>query len=617
MKYALAIVTLSALLSACAVAPGMPAASPADLQAKGQDKDQNKAQADGSAAAADTAAAGEATEAGADAIAATRQHEEKLPAVALTPDLFYKLTKAELDFKRGQWQSAYVATMVLAQQTRDPRLARRSAEMALAAKQGNEALAAIRLWRELAPESDEAVQYFLGFAVLGDDLAESEAVFAQRLAGAPAEARGLVMFQMQQYLLRAKDKAAAFALMERVLAPYAATMESHLVLAQAAYAAENRERALQEARRALELKGDSELAVLTLAQVMGDADAASQLFAGFLKRNPGAREVRSAYARLLVEQKKFDGARAQFEQMLKDEPDNPGTLYALGIMSLQASDPAAAEGYLRRFVAALGEGDDAEHDPSKGLALLAQIAEERGDFDAALAWLAQVSSAEPRLYMTSRLKSAHLVAKKGDLERARTMLHEIATTDPAEQAEVVQTEAQLLRDAGRGADAYTLLADAVKRFPDSPDLLYDFALAAEKQDKPEEMEAALRKVMATVPDNHHAYNALGYALAERGVRLDEAQALIGKALAMAPNDPYIMDSMGWVQFRQGRLAEAEATLRRAYTLRNDAEIAVHLGEVLWQQGKRDEAHKLWREASAKDPKNDALRDTLARLNTSL
>jgi tetratricopeptide (TPR) repeat protein len=587
----------------------------ADPQAASKTNPQSSSKADDSAAA--TVAEGETPESATEASAATRQGDEKLPAVELTSDLFYKLTKAELDFKRGQWQSAYMAMMVLAQQTRDPRLARRSAEMALATKQGNEALAAIRLWRELAPESDEAVQYFLGFSVLGDDLTESEKVFAERLGGAPAEARGLVMFQMQQYLLRAKDKAAAFALMERVLAPYAATMESHLVLAQAAYAADNRDRALQEARRALELKSDSELAVLTLAQVLGDADGASQLFAGFLKRNPGAREVRSAYARLLVEQKKFDAARAQFERMLKDEPDNPGTLYALGIMSLQANDPKAAEGYLRRFVAALGEGDDAEHDPSKGLALLAQIAEERGDLDAALAWLAQVSSTEPRLYMTSRLKSAHLVAKKGDLERARTMLHEIAATDPAEQAEVVQTEGQLLRDAGRGAEAYMLLADAVQRFPDSPDLLYDFALAAEKQGKPAEMETALRKVMATVPDNHHAYNALGYALAERGERLDEAQALIGKALSMAPNDPYIMDSMGWVQFRQGRLAEAEATLRRAYTLRSDAEIAVHLGEVLWQQGKRDEARKLWREASTKDPKNDALRDTLARLNTSL
>jgi len=604
LKNAFAIVTLSALLSACAVAPQKQTPAPAP------------------SAAADLPPQAEVTAAG--AVADVPRPDEKLPAVSLTSDLFYKLTKAELDFKHGQWQGAYVSMMMLAQQTRDPRLARRSAEMALAAKQGNEALAAIRLWRELAPDSDEAVQYFLGFSVLGDDLAESEQVFAQRLKAAPVQARGLVMFQMQQYLLRAKDKAAAFALMERVLAPYADTMESHLVLAQGALAAEDKDRSLREARRALALKPDSELAVLTMAQVLGDVDAVGQLFNGFLAKNPGAREVRAAYARLLVEQKHYDKARAQFEFILKEQPDNPATLYALGIISVQANDPKAAEQYLRRHVELVQKAQEKEDgesapegDASKAVMLLSQIAEERGDIGGAIAWLDKIDSADPRMILTARLKRAHLTSKKGDLEGALKLLREIAAVDPGEQAEVTQTEGQLLRDAGRADEAYALLADAVKRFPDSPDLLYDFALAAEKQGKPDEMEAALRKVMAAVPENHHAYNALGYSLAERGVRLDEAFTLIEKALSMAPGDPYIMDSMGWVQFRMGRLKDAEQTLRRAYALRNDAEIAVHLGEVLWQQGQHGEAQKLWREALAKDPKSDALRDTLARLNTSL
>ena len=604
MKNAFAIVTLSALLSACAVAPQ-----------KQTPEEPAPPSTSSLPPVADVMAAG--------AVAEAAKPDEKLPAVALTSDLFYKLTKAELDFKHGQWQSAYVSMMVLAQQTRDPRLARRSAEMALAAKQGNEALAAIRLWRELAPDSDEAVQYFLGFSVLGDDLTEAEQVFAQRLKAAPAHARGLVMFQMQQYLLRAKDKAAAFALLQRVLAPYGDTMESHLVLAQGALASDDKERSLREARRALELKPDSELAVLTMAQVLGDVDAVGQLFDGFLAKNPNAREVRAAYARLLVEQKRYDKARAQFEAILKDQPDNPATLYALGIISVQANDPKAAEQYLRRHVELVqkaGEGEQEgaqEGDASKGVMLLSQIAEERGDLDGAIAWLDKIDSADPRMILTARLKRAHLTSKKGDLNGALKLLRDIAAVDPAEQAEVTQTEGQLLRDAGRGAEAYALLADAVRKFPDSPDLLYDFALAAEKQGKPDEMEAALRKVMEAVPDNHHAYNALGYSLAERGVRQDQAFTLIEKALSMAPGDPYIMDSMGWVQFRMGRLKDAEQTLRKAYALRNDAEIAVHLGEVLWQQGQHTEAQKLWREARAKDPKSDALRDTLARLNTSL
>jgi Flp pilus assembly protein TadD len=158
---------------------------------------------------------------------------------------------------------------------------------------------------------------------------------------------------------------------------------------------------------------------------------------------------------------------------------------------------------------------------------------------------------------------------------------------------------------------------AAPRFQSSPEFLYDYALMAEKAGQLEVMEKALRQVMEQAPDNHHAYNALGYSLAERNVRLPEAYQLIDKAMKMAPGDPFIMDSMGWVQYRLGNLKEAEAHLRRAYALRSDPEIAVHLGEVLWQQGRKADAQKLWREAKAKDPQNEVLRDTLARLRLSL
>jgi tetratricopeptide (TPR) repeat protein len=593
LKNAFAIVTLSALLSACAVVPQQqtPEASPAP---------------DASTMPPATAT-----------LAAAVKPDEQLPPVELTSDLFYKLTKAELDFKRGQWQSAYLSMMVLAQQTRDPRLAKRSAEMALAAKQGNEALAAIRLWRELAPDSDEAVQYFLGFSVLGDDLSEAEQVFAQRLQAAQPASRGLAMFQMQQFLLRAKDKAAAFALMQRVLKPYDAMLEAHLVLAQGAYATGETERAQAEAKRALSIKPDSELAALTMAQVLQDLDGAATLFTGFLAKYPDAREVRSAYARLLVEQKKYDKATDQFQILLKAQPDNPATLYALGIMSMQGSNALAAEGFFKRYVEVLDKSADPDRDPSRALMILSQIAEERGDFDAAINWLERVDGEDPRMALAARLKRAHLTSRKGDVDGALAQLKEIQPTDQAEEVQILQTRGQLLRDAGRPKDAYSTLEDGVLRFPNSPDLMYDYALAAEKLGKLDSMETALRKVIESVPDNHHAYNALGYSFADRNIRLEEAYELIEKALQMAPGDPFIMDSMGWVKFRMGRLKDAETILRQAYTLRSDPEIAVHLGEVLWTQGDKAAALALWREARSKDPNNDALRSTLARLNASI
>jgi Flp pilus assembly protein TadD len=166
-------------------------------------------------------------------------------------------------------------------------------------------------------------------------------------------------------------------------------------------------------------------------------------------------------------------------------------------------------------------------------------------------------------------------------------------------------------------EALDVLNAGIKRFPNNTDLLYDYAMLAEKSNQLEVMETALRKIMQLAPDNQHSYNALGYSLAERNIRLDEAFTLVEKALKLAPNDPFIMDSMAWVQFRMGKLKEAEALLRRAYELRPDAEIAVHLGEVLWVKGQKEDAQKLWRDAQTKDPQNDTLKSTLARFKLSL
>ena len=594
MKNAFAIVTLSALLSACAVAPQKQGEPPAEPHAEAE------------------AAAPAVAEAPAPAPA-----QEALPNTELTGDLLFRITKAELEFKNGQWQGAYITMMAMAQQTRDPRLARRATEMALTAKQPEEAMSAIRLWRSLAPDSDEATQFFLGFAVTADDLSEAEAAFEQRLQKAKPAARPMAMFQMQQFLLRAKDKAAAYKLQERVLMQYDDTLEAHLILAQGAFSLGDQARARAEATKALAIKPDSELAILTSAQVSGDIDSAIQQLQAFLVKYPKATEVRAAYGRILADNKQPDEARKQFLLLLKDQPDNIATLYALGVMAMQANDLPEAEKYFSRFVNVLQDHPNDERDPSKVLHILAQIAEQRGDLDAAYNWLEKIDGSDEKIYLAARMKMAVLTARKGNVDEARKQLEELKPSDPNDQAQVFQTDAQLLRDAGDHRAAYVVLENATKRYPGHPDLLYDFALVAEKLGEVELMEKTLRQVMIAAPDNQHAYNALGYSLAERNERLPEAHALIDKALQMAPGDPFIMDSMGWVQFRMGNLNEAESYLRRAYAVRSDPEIAVHLGEVLFAKGDVSGAQKLWKEAHAKDPKNDALKSTLARLNQSL
>ena len=165
----------------------------------------------------------------------------------------------------------------------------------------------------------------------------------------------------------------------------------------------------------------------------------------------------------------------------------------------------------------------------------------------------------------------------------------------------------MLRDAGRDAEALALLERVIAQQPDQAEVLYDAALLAEKLGHMNVVESNLRRVIELRPDNAHAYNALGYSLADRGIRLDEARQLIAKAAELAPEDPFIMDSMGWVLFRQGDLQGALAFLERAYAIKKDAEIAAHLGEVLWALDRRDDAKRTWADAARRHPDNGALK----------
>ena len=542
-------------------------------------------------------------------------NEDSLPDGELTDDLLYQLLSSEIAFQRGDWKTAFMAQLGAAQLTRDPRLARRAAEIALSAKQAGEALSAVRLWRELTPDSDEATQYYLGFILLGDDIGEARGILAQRLVEARVLTRPVMILQTQRLLANAKNKPAAFALLETLLAPYADLPETHVALAQNAFVNGDLVRANKEARIALSIRPDSEMAALTLTQITPDKAAAAKVMTDFLAAYPNAVEVRIAYARTLVEQKQYDAARTQFELLLKAQPDSLTSLYALGMLGVQTNELPQAEKYLASYVTMLAANPDEERDPSQALLVLAQIAEDRNDSDAALKWLARIDSGEG--VFNAQLRRAQIIAKRGNLAEGRRLLQEISADGEREQVQVFLAEAQILREANQTSIAFTVLGDALKRFPDNTDLLYDYAMAAEKADNLAVMEKALRRVIELAPANQNAYNALGYSFAERNIRLPEAYTLVEKALAIAPDDPFIMDSLGWVQFRLGKLKEAEELLRRAYAARPDPEIAVHLGEVLWVRGQKADAEKFWRDASTKDPKNDTLKSTLARLRVSL
>jgi len=312
-----------------------------------------------------------------------------------------------------------------------------------------------------------------------------------------------------------------------------------------------------------------------------------------------------SYARALVAEKKLPEARAEFQRLLSDHPDNADVVYAVGLLAFQLNDYAAARQSLERLLTMNFR------DRNTVRMYLGQIAEEEKKYPDALRRYAEVTRGEQ--YFNAQLRTAQVLSKQGGLDAARAHLRQVAAANAQQKGQLVLAEAALLRDAKREREAFDLVAAALGEQPENPDLLYDYAMLAEKIDRVDAMETSLRKLISLRPDHAHAYNALGYSLADRNLRLPEAKQLIEKGLSLSPNDAFIIDSMGWVFYRMGDLKTAIEYLRRAYSMRPDAEIAAHLGEVLWANGDRAEAEKIWRDGMEKHPGNETIASTIKRL----
>ncbi|MDK9701530.1 MAG: tetratricopeptide repeat protein [Sulfuritalea sp.] len=533
-------------------------------------------------------------------VPATQQ--DRLPKQEMTGQILYQFLLAELAAQRGQFALSAGAYLDLARNTRDPRVVRRAAEIAFHARQYDAALEAARLWLAIEPESQQARQMQSTLLLASGRLEELAASLARDLE-AEGPRVGDALVRMVRAFSRYPDKPALQRLLEQLTQPYLSLAEAHLVRAQAAVGTGDGVRALSEIGQALELRPAWELAALFKAELLPKGAAQLEFLQGWLAANPEAQEARLAYARGLVSEKRYEAARSEFRRLLSANPNNPDMLYAVGILSLQVNDSAEAEQHLRRFVEA-GRGD---LDPARFY--LGQIADQAGRPEDALRWYDQVAAGEHAL--PAKVRAAQALLRQNKLDEARARLAAARNNAPGESRLVV-AEAQLLRDAGRHAEAYAFLAKMLEVQPDQPEILYETALTAEKLGYVDVLERHLRRLIVLRPDSAQAYNALGYSLADRNLRLDEAEQLIDKALSLAPDDPFILDSKGWVLFRQGKRAEALAALQKAYAQRPDAEIAAHIGEVLWTLDRRDEAQAVWREASKAHPSNEALTSTIKR-----
>ncbi|MHB1591065.1 MAG: tetratricopeptide repeat protein [Sulfuricella sp.] len=528
-----------------------------------------------------------------------------LPNVDLTGPILFQYLVSEIAEQRGDPELATEGMLDLAKTTRDPRLAKRAVEMALQSRRETQALEAATLWHQIDPDEIQARQAVAAILLNSGRLQEAKPHLEKLLAGEGDNVGGALL-HLNQMLSQQQDKPATLVLVQELAAPYLNRAEAHFAIAYAAWSAGKDQLALREIREARRLRPDWTAAALFQGQMLQRTSLpeALEFYRSLLGDYPKMQDVRLAYARLLVSDRQYVEAREQFEKLLGDLPGNPEMSVAVGLLAMQLKDYDAAEKYLKQALAGH------YRDEATVRMYLGQLFDERGRYEEAADWYASVGPGE--LYVPAQIRYAAMLAKQGKLPEARQHLGQIPVQNNQQRVQVVEAEAELLRNAKAYGEAFELLGKALERLPNYPDLLYDHAMAAEKLGKVDVLEQDLRKLIQIKPDYAQAYNALGYTLADRSERLDEALQLIEKARELAPDDFFIMDSLGWVQYRMGQLEKAEDTLRRAYTGQHDPEIAAHLGEVLWARGKHEEAEKIWRAALKENPGHEALLNVIKK-----
>lgn len=556
---------------------------------------------------------------------ASAASEAKTPAQsALDARLMYELLVSEMILQAGDAQTASTFMLDAARRTGNESLFKRATEMAIQSRSGPAALEATRAWHQAAPGSVEAGQYELQVLIVMGRIPETEEPLRRFVATLPGADKVSFLNAVPQLYQRAPDKALAARTVENGLSDAL----KNPALAAAAWTSVGRMRlqandrtgALSAATLAQGADASSEWpALLGLQLMLAGEPQAEALVKRYLSHDSAKPEVHIGYARALVEQSRSADAHAELNQLIRLQPAYPEAWLVQGALYADERKDADAEAALRRYLALADQptsegGANRSAGRNQARMMLARIAERRGDFASAEQLLAAVDAPEQALAVQTR--RAALLARQGRIDEARQAIRSAPERDPEDARQKLLAEAQLLRDHQQPAEAYRLLSEELKNDPNDENLLYDAAMAAERAGRHGDMERLLRRHIELKPELPHAYNALGYSLADRGVRLTEAKALVEKAVELAPDDPFIQDSLGWVEFRLGHRQEALRLLEAAYRKRPDPEIAAHLGEVMWVLGDQEGARQVWREGLQLDATHDALRETLKRLQVT-
>ena len=535
---------------------------------------------------------------------------------ALDAMLFYQLLLGEMNVRGGSPGSGFSIILDAARKTRDPLVFQRAVDVALQSRSGDAALQAAQAWKSAIPESTEANRYLLQILLALNRLDEAAQALSVSIRELPANERTTAIASIPRVFARVQDKKLAADTVEKALqaalrqAPTAAS--AWTTLGRMRRDAGQLALAVEATRQALLADATASGPMMLALSLVSAAPTELWPLIHQAMRGPVPPELRLGYARLLIGQLSYTQALEQLEKINTDEPTFADAWWVHGLLLMETGQWQMAEQKLLKHVGLVPTLQDkgASAGLAESLMALAQIAQRKGQWTQAQQWLAQVPADADPIKLASR--QADLLSQQGRLDEARLTLERIRANTPELVIRKALVQSQWLRDNKQAANAYALVKKTLTQHPQNTELMSELAMVSEKLKRYDEMEALLRELMKRKPDDPHAFNALGYSLADRNIRLPEARELIVRALQLAPNDAYIQDSLGWVAFRQGNLAEALQLLQTAYKAKPDAEIAAHLGEVLWVMGQRDAAAVVWREGLLLKPDNETLAETLKR-----
>jgi tetratricopeptide (TPR) repeat protein len=537
---------------------------------------------------------------------------------ALDAPLFYQLLLGELNVRQGSPGSGFSMLLDAARKTRDPALYQRAVDVALQSRSGDAALQAAQAWKKDIPDATEANRYLLQILLALNRVSEAGEALATSIKSLPASEQNAAIASAPRLFARVQDKKLAADTVQKALKE---ALQQRATSA-AAWTSVGRMRreagqlalAVEATRQGFKAEPSAQGPLILAMSLAGAAANDVMPLLEQAMQGEVPPELRLGYARTLINQSQNLAALGELARLNTEHADFADGWLVHGLMLQDMGKPQEATHRLQRYISLVEAAQNTEvaSGLSEALMALAQIAQRQGQLAQAQQWLAQVPANADPIKLASR--RADLLAQQGRLEEARQVLTDIRTSTPEQAIRKILVQSHWLREHKQAESAYALVKQALSEQANNTDLMSELALVSERLKRYDEMESLLRELIQRKPDDPHAFNALGYSLADRNLRLPEARQLITQALQLAPHDAYIQDSLGWVAFRQGQFQEALQILQAAYRAKPDAEIAAHLGEVLWVMGQTREAAAIWREGLMLKADNDTLLETLKRFN---